>query len=172
MNYGHKLRQIRKYFNLKQEDFAEKINTSRSNVSMLESNDRGISLDVLKNLAENLNVDARFFTDQTSEILITHEEPTKAEMWHVLNAVNNKLTPGDKESDMAHFLTINKPLGELINLLKTQDATVINEIKDITYGFIRGIDFNKTKKKELIVKKLPAGSQEIDKPDIKRVSGD
>lgn len=148
MHYGEKVREIRKHFGDTQGEFAERINMSRSNVSMIETGERGVSLDLVKMLARELRVDPRFFVDETDSMFFDRtEKPSEEHMWNVIEEVNRKLHPGETEKEMAHLLKINKPLGELIELLQGEDANLINEIKNIADGFIRGAKWKRNQSK-------------------------
>ena len=61
MNLGNAVKLIRTARNIRQRDLAERINVSPNYLSMLEAGKRTPSLDVLKDLAKELDVPAGLF---------------------------------------------------------------------------------------------------------------
>ncbi len=67
MNFGEKLKLIRKENKYSQEEMAEILFTTQGNYSQYESNSRTPSLDLLKRLIERFDLDANWLLSGNSE---------------------------------------------------------------------------------------------------------
>ena len=78
IDLGEKVRLIRKRRNLKQDDLAEFLNLSRSQISNLESGRRNLSLKQLEKLCVFFQVDMSYFLmSETTDVCLDLIEKTK-----------------------------------------------------------------------------------------------
>ena len=62
MNIGENIKKVRKEQNATQEEFAKKLEISRSYLSDIENNRKNISTNTLRNISEKLNVSINYLT--------------------------------------------------------------------------------------------------------------
>lgn len=67
MDFGTKLKKIRKEHNLNQDQMAEILFTTQGNYSQFENNNRIPSLDIIKRLVEKFNLDANWLLSSTQD---------------------------------------------------------------------------------------------------------
>ncbi len=74
MNFGEKLKQIRKANKLSQDEIAELLFTTQGNLSQYESNQRTPSIEMLKRLIEKFDLDANWLLSTNNEITVNFNE--------------------------------------------------------------------------------------------------
>jgi transcriptional regulator with XRE-family HTH domain len=63
MNFGAKLKELRKTKNLSQELMAEKLHMTQGNYSMYESNQRTPTIDIIQRVVETFDVELQWLID-------------------------------------------------------------------------------------------------------------
>lgn len=71
--YGQKIKEIRKYNNLSQEDFGKILGISRASVSELERNNRDLKASELKKICDELNVNPRVIFNKDRVVKLEEE---------------------------------------------------------------------------------------------------
>ncbi len=69
MQFGEKLKKVRKENNLSQEEMAELLYTTQGNYSLYESGQRTPSIDFLKRLIEQFNLDANWLLSNNEQTI-------------------------------------------------------------------------------------------------------
>lgn len=102
MNFGNKMKTIRKINNFSQEQMADALFTTQGNYSQYENNNRIPSIDFIKRFIEKFNTDANWLLSDTDD----------RESYHVL--INNPEN--------------TNPSAEVLNEIKTNIAIILQEL--------------------------------------------
>lgn len=95
MNFGTKLKHIRKDNNLSQEEMAGILFTSQGNYSQYESNQRTPSIDLLTRLIEKFNLDANWLLCDSNEQTVHFNDNSSCNI-AALKAENYHAIPSEK----------------------------------------------------------------------------
>lgn len=112
MDFGTKLKKIRKDNNLSQEEMADVLFTTQGNYSQYESNNRIPSIDLLKRLIEKFSLDANWLLSSTSEQTINFNDNSSCNVAAL--KTENYIVSSD------HLSSLEKKLDTIISLFDTK----------------------------------------------------
>lgn len=147
MSEGQRVVELRARLGYTQaKDFASAIGISRSALSMIEKGERKPNHDFIAAVVASCNVDPRYFyTDRTGSYLIDDpgdavmgngDKPiTKAESEAVMRKIQ-QLDRAWKEDPVAHRVSINAPLRDFVEQVQHLDATMLNQLKGVIFGYM------------------------------------
>ena len=145
MVFGNILKKLRQDYNLTQEDLAEKINTSRSNIANYENDKNKPSIEVLEKLSKIFNVSIDYLLGK-SDIRGSNEDKNKQ---FYLCPVYGKISAGQPnwaEECLDGYLPIDPTLMNINSpdecfFLRVNGQSMNKIIKDGAYALIRKTDF-------------------------------
>jgi transcriptional regulator with XRE-family HTH domain len=105
MNFGQKLRDIRKQNNLNQQEMGEILFTTQGNYSQYETNLRKPSIDQLKILIDHFNLDANWLLSSNEDQIINFYDHSSCNI-ATLKAENYYSISADKIADIENKLNL------------------------------------------------------------------
>jgi transcriptional regulator with XRE-family HTH domain len=104
MDFGKKLRQLREAHSLSQVDFAEKLNTTQSNISEYEHGTRQPSLDFILRICDRFNKDITYFVPVNREQKVVFENGSSNHGAAIVNTENYSSIPKDLVDNLSMAL--------------------------------------------------------------------
>jgi transcriptional regulator with XRE-family HTH domain len=92
MNYGEKVKKIRKYFNLSQKDFGEKIGLKANSVSNIENNINTLTEKNIKLICSEFNINNNWLTKDEGDMFCDDnkdEDDYLAKIDYIMTGENN-----------------------------------------------------------------------------------
>ncbi|MFN0082188.1 MAG: helix-turn-helix domain-containing protein [Ferruginibacter sp.] len=105
MNFGKKLKDIRKSNDLSQQDMSEILFTTQGNYRIFETNIRKPSINQLKILTEHFNLDANFLLPNNEEQVVNFNDQSSCNI-AALKAENYYSISSDKIADIENKLNL------------------------------------------------------------------
>ncbi len=141
---GSKIKRLREYKELNQEDLAKAIGALKSHISNIENDKGSISFEKLGLIVSKYNMDARYFFDQIdspeeadlsrrgADIKISPMERLEKK----LDRVSERIIPITKLDPLAEKV-MNKPeLRDLIEMIWQWEPEQLRRFSDIAFGWI------------------------------------
>ena len=119
MNFGKKLKDIRKSNNLNQEDMADILCTTQGNYSQFETNHRKPSIDQIKILIEHFNLDANWLLSSNEDQIVNFNDNSTCNI-AALKTDNYYAMPSTFFSNFEILLQQNKEILEHLKITNTK----------------------------------------------------
>ena len=140
-NFGTRLREVREHIGLTGQQFGEKIGLSKQQVSLLEKAERDLTAQHILLIYQAFHIDPRFFfgmlgTVADADLSESYEAPTTENLLKRLSDLEDKVRPAQDSDPVAHRVTVNAPLRDLVRRIMYLDATLLEKIDAFIQGFL------------------------------------
>ena len=140
---GDRIKQLRKYFDLNQSQLGKILGIKKQAVSMIESDERGLSFDQINRIVEAYKIDARWFFDQGID-KIEDADLTKRggdsnlsqteALLREIQELKKQRKPVEDIDPVAHRVMISKPHYDLMKMIQFWDANMVRQFSAIRLG--------------------------------------
>jgi transcriptional regulator with XRE-family HTH domain len=146
MNVFNRLKAIRKYRNLTQEDIAEWFNISSASYGRKEKGiEGGLGLEEIQTILDKTEIDSRFLFGRLDNIVDADlklrggkSESAMESLQREMKEIKEKVSPITKLDPVAERVIVNQALRDLVELVQFWDATQIRRFTDMAYSYIQG----------------------------------
>lgn len=153
MTYGERIKKIRQYLDLRQEDFADVIGVKKSAVSMIEKSLRNLSVDHIQRLLEKYNINPQYFfglIDSPEEADMSKEkaEPTYTDLVNEVREIKRKVRPIDDIDPDAKWVMMKPEIRQIVKRIRFLDANALRAIDGLIYGYMGHDAIEENEKRE------------------------
>jgi len=140
-SFGTRLREVREHIGLTGQQFGEKIGLSKQQVSLLEKAERDLTAQHILLIYQAFHIDPRFFFGMLesvadADLSESYEAPTTENLLKRLSELEDKVRPAQDSDPVAHRVTVNAPLRDLVRRIMYLDATLLEKIDAFVQGFL------------------------------------
>lgn len=147
MTLGERIKSLRLYLKISQEEFGNVLGISKSAISLVERNERSLSYSQLLSLINEFHIDPRYFfgiIDEPSDANMDKKEQNDMTLlFHEIREIKKTVKPASEIDPIAHRVSIIHELREIVDPIKFLDSQVLREIKAMVLGYVTCLDNSK-----------------------------
>ena len=137
MSFGDRVKELRQHLGLTQQEFADKIGISKQQISAVEQDTRGITLERLSFMIRQLNIRADFLFGLVDIKEATADFSSKDSRLEELIRENERLR--NSSDDTALRIANNPALRDLVSMIQFWPEEMLHRIRDLVYGYYAGV---------------------------------
>jgi transcriptional regulator with XRE-family HTH domain len=141
---GSKVKRLREYLTLNQDDIASVIGAKKSHISNIENDKSSLSFEKLSQIITKYKIDARYFFGQIdspeeADLSKRGDDLRTSPMERLekkLDRVSEKIVPINRLDSVAEKVMLKPELHDLVEMIWTWDADQLRRFSDVAFGWI------------------------------------